>query len=303
MNIINNISIMPTYKCNFDCEYCYLGELTKNKKILDLNILNERLSEIEKKYIIETVTIYGGEISLLDKKYLDDLYSLTKDYDPLLVTNLSNEWIIEYSLNKNLNVSISLNEERPHYKQTLEKIYKYKNLKNLSLSVVVLPSLLKRDVKELLEFYESIGLEIMFIQYHPSIYSHKKYNISTKDYIDFLINILNEKHKNKYNITICNEIILNDIKYSPTANNFIFINPDGNYSSIKYDNNEIESPIIFNTLQEWENFCNNEFEWYKENCNSCKYFKKCKAEHLINLKPGNCSGLYNLLEFYNKLGI
>ena len=35
------LSIQPTFLCNYNCEYCYLGNLRKDKTILDLDILNK----------------------------------------------------------------------------------------------------------------------------------------------------------------------------------------------------------------------------------------------------------------------
>ena len=39
MKTIDMLSIQPTFLCNYNCEYCYLGNLRKDKTILDLDIL------------------------------------------------------------------------------------------------------------------------------------------------------------------------------------------------------------------------------------------------------------------------
>lgn len=295
------LSIIPSYICNFHCNYCYLGNLTYNNKVLSIEKIKQRVNEISSKYKIDRVVLFGGEISLLNKNYIDELYNFLNKYDLSFVTNLSQDWFINYSLCKNVHLSISLNEERPYYKETLEKIKKLRNVKNICLSVVVLPSILNKNPSELLSFYEDLGLDIIFIQYHPSIYCDVKYNITTKQFSNFLYNILKEKEKYEYSFTIHNEIILKDDTYKSTADNFLFINPNGNFSSIKYNEKEEEYYVEFNTLKEWESFCKEEKTWYYKKCNNCKYFGKCKAEHLINLNKNNCSGLYNLLEKYNKV--
>lgn len=294
LKTLSNISIMPSFYCNYSCEYCYLGNLTKNKNLLSLEKLLTRLTELQKEYIIESSTIYGGEISLLDDSYLYDLYQLIKNIKPTFITNFSNTKILEFCLLNNCNCGISLNKERPFYEKTLLNLKNFKHLPIISLSVVVLPSLLNENVFTLLDMYEELGFDVNFIQYHPSIYSKKVYNITTKDYILFLDKIIHEKNKHNYKFTICNEIILRDSKYSPLADSFVFLNPNGNFSSIKYKES-IEYPVEFQTLQQWKDFCNEEKIWYNKNCKDCKYFTKCKAEHLIEIDKPYCSGLYYLL--------
>ena len=55
-----NVSINPSYFCNFRCDFCYLTEeqLSDQKKI-ELEKLDDLLSQIPN---IEHVDLYGGEI-------------------------------------------------------------------------------------------------------------------------------------------------------------------------------------------------------------------------------------------------
>ena len=34
------LSIMPSYKCNFKCQYCYLGDLIQTDNLLNLENLS-----------------------------------------------------------------------------------------------------------------------------------------------------------------------------------------------------------------------------------------------------------------------
>lgn len=297
-----HLSIMPSFYCNYNCNYCYLGNLRKDRKILNLNILEQKLKEISLEYNIHNTVIYGGEISLLNKDYVKSLVDVCKNNNviPSFVSNLSNDWLIKYCDDNNFHLSISLNKERPHYNETLNKI-KTLNKQNKDLSVVVLPSLLKKDVKELMEMYNKIGLDVLFIQYHQSNYSlisnNINYHIDINNYSNFLRNIIEEKHKNKYDINIINEIFLNDDNYNPLASGFIFINPDGNYMTVEYINN-IEYYKSFENLNDWKYFCKKEYEQYFNKCSLCELFGKCKAEHLEIIDKKECSGLYNLVKWY-----
>ena len=302
MKILDTLSIQPTFLCNYNCEFCYLGNLRKDKTILNLDVLKNRLEEITKEYNIKNIILYGGEVSLLDKEYIDKIMIMCKEYtniNPSIVSNLSNDWIINYCDNNNYTLSISLNEERPYYNETLNKLKKLNRKDNKNLSIVVLPSLLKKQPLELMSFYNMLGFDVFFIQYHPSILSKKIYNININDYSLFLKNIIDEKHNHIYNINILNEIIIKNNEYNPMTSGCLFINPNGNYSTVVYDNH-IEHFEEFDTLDKWKLFCKEDYKRYFKSCYLCELFGKCKAEHLDVLDSKECSGLYNLLTWYKE---
>lgn len=301
---IDNLSIQPTFLCNFNCSYCYLGNLRNCSDILDLRVLERRIEEILNKYQIRNINLYGGEISLLKPSYLEELVAICTriGIKPTVITNLSNDWIIDFCEERSLPLSISLNEERPYYKETLEKIKKLRNKGNKNLSVVVLPSILDKDYLDLMSFYEKLGLEVFFIQYHPSVHSCKSgvvYDININHFSNFLKGIISEKHRKDYEIKIINEDILNNKDYNPLMSGFLFITPFGQYSTVLYQNG-IERYKYFNNLEEWEECCKKEYKEYFLKCNLCEYFGKCKAEHLEVIDKKECSGLYELQKWYEE---
>lgn len=298
---LDTLSIQPSFECNYNCPYCYLGDLRKNKTLLNLNTLKYRLIEILKGYEIRNITLYGGEISLLSKDYLKSLVDMCKGVGttPAIVSNLSNDWIIDFCEDNQLPLSISLNEERPYYKETLEKVRGLKNKHNKNLSIVVLPSLLKKDHRELMEFYSSLGIDLFFIQYHPSIHSKISYSIAVKEFSDFLRNMIAQSRTYDYGIKIINEEILRNPDYNPLMSGFLFITPEGKFSTVEY-RSRIEHYIDFDSLEEWKEYCKKEYREYYQKCNLCKYFGKCKAEHLEIMGEENCSGLYDLQEWYEE---
>lgn len=301
---IDNLSIQPTFLCNFNCNYCYLGNLRNYADILDLRVLEQRIEEILNKYQIRNINLYGGEISLLKPSYLEELVAICTriGIKPTVITNLSNDWIIGFCEERSLPLSISLNEERPYYKETLEKIKKLRNKGNKNLSVVVLPSMLDKDYSGLMSFYEKLGLDVFFIQYHPSVHSCKSgavYDININHFSNFLKGIISEKHRKDYEIKIINEDILNNKDYNPLMPGFLFITPFGQYSTVLYQNG-IERYEYFNSLEEWEECCKKEYREYFLKCNLCEYFGKCKAEHLEVIGKKECSGLYELQKWYEE---
>ena len=70
-----NISLNPTYLCNFRCKFCYLTEeqLADSKKI-ELDRLIEMLHEVKAAgYRIDMLDLYGGEVGLLSEDYLEKM--------------------------------------------------------------------------------------------------------------------------------------------------------------------------------------------------------------------------------------
>ena len=157
--------------------------------------------------------------------------------------------------------------------------------------------MLNKNPQELLGFYNSLGFDVFFIQYHPSVLSKKIYNIDINDFSNFLKNIIEIKRSYIYNINILNENILNNDEYNPMQNGYLFINPNGNYSTVIY-NNHIEQYKEFDSINDWKIYCQKDYERYFKNCCFCDLFGKCKAEHLDVIETKECSGLYNLLKWY-----
>ena len=66
---------MPTYHCGKGCEYCYLkqptfGQVYYNPADALPRKIYKRLKELNKKYIIDTVEVYGGDLNSYNLDYL-----------------------------------------------------------------------------------------------------------------------------------------------------------------------------------------------------------------------------------------
>ena len=165
-----SLSIIPTYWCKTNCKYCYLGDLRKDQTTLDHQRLDDKLCQlIEDNYTIDSVSVYGGEISLLDEQYLQQFVEIVRQYVSKQVaigfcTSGYNRSIFELAERLNVGVTIPLNQERPDYKKNLQLAKQY----NCSLGVVVLPSIINTPVDQLVEFYDSLGRDVYFYQFYMS---------------------------------------------------------------------------------------------------------------------------------------
>jgi len=127
-----------TKKCNFNCSYCFQD---KTDEILDLNVFENILKKLLKfknidKYIF---SIMGGELSLLDAKYINNIFNifnkefkelkkLKKDIKIVFVTNFSTDFKNIYELyfskdflSKNVLLDLAISHHHQNENQLFNK--------------------------------------------------------------------------------------------------------------------------------------------------------------------------------------
>ncbi len=139
---------MPAYYCNGVCPFCYLGNMIKDKTILNLTTLQQRLQQLKEFDCQLEIDLFGGEISLLDHQYIDCLIELCKQYsDKISIsTNFTNYDNVVRLFDRGRGIVVSLNQERGVvHKTAINNIKQLPIEYRLKLSVmyVVLPSVLK----------------------------------------------------------------------------------------------------------------------------------------------------------------
>lgn len=293
------VSIFPTYKCNHNCNFCYLYN-NHCADVLNLDILKEKLLEIAKHFNIEKFNTYGGEITLLPEEYLKRLNTILSSYNRrnYVTSNLYN--VSKLYLFENSSFSTSLNEERPDYNYIKQKLKKGINLPDLSVLSMVTPSLLKKTPKEVLLNYNGLNIGwLSFIKYYPSINTGDVFHISQEQYEQFLINILEYYTQNRkefdYNLSL--ESGLDDCinKRYPIATNdqCIRISPDGKFGAIYYNKDNLEYFKWYDDIETYISDAKVERIHYVDKCGCCKHYGTCWTEHITHLP---CDGCKNLLE-------
>ena len=291
-----SLSIIPTYWCKTNCKYCYLGDLRKDQTTLDLQCLDNKLHQlVENDYVIDSISVYGGEISLLDEQYLIQIVKIIRSHVSNQVTigfctSGYNRSIFELAEYLKVRVTIPLNQERPDYKKNLQLIKQH----NCSLGVVVLPSIINTPVDQLVEFYESLGRDVFFYQFYPSSINRSPYSFDIKQYTDFVISFINEYKKKHRSFELINLSEWMDKCYNPEASGFIYISPNGKWMTTGYSDC-LESFVEFDTLDQWKQYCKKERLQRLIKCNACPYYDKCKAEHLVVMGEEYCSGMRKLI--------
>lgn len=273
------ISINPTYKCNLNCPFCYLKH---NSKIMDLDKLETKLTEISLKYDIDSIDLYGGEICLLPDDYLMKLILICKKYVDIIgvITNytIDKKWLFDRN---DIDLSVSWDYIfRDKNEEVLERI---KNTKRELGIIMTSPELYdkKYEIADILNKLDGN----YYIDIKPCMPSeNNNCKCDLKKYQEFvLFMISNIRHK-----------VLNQYYLDNPPNNLktphIFINPDCEVEKLKFNKN----------CEYFEKTNNYDIE-LDDKCKNCQYFDDCQTEHDSYLEDEyDCLGMKHLIEINNK---
>jgi organic radical activating enzyme len=105
------MNIIPTYKCNFNCPFCYTKKLS-DKELLDLNWLKNQLNKIPD---INNIDILGGELSILPIDYQKQLIDICTEKlngkKPQMITNLKIVTPFIYQIDPVVSYDINLRQD------------------------------------------------------------------------------------------------------------------------------------------------------------------------------------------------
>jgi sulfatase maturation enzyme AslB (radical SAM superfamily) len=299
-----NISINPTYYCNFRCNFCYLTEQQlSDKTLLPIQVLIDRLSEINSHKKIEHVDIYGGEIGLLSKDYWNDLIQVISMFGIKSInlnTNLSMVNEITTDIRVHTSVSYDFSAREDHH-----RVFRNMALLNKPFSILMLasPELIAQDVNEMVSALNTLN-NLISVEIKPySTNQANQFEVKFSDYEEFVKKwIINKDRRFEIN----NERLLDEV-LDKTRNSFsddhVYITPSGKYGVLEFDENDNEYFLEYNSFSEYIQWTKLEKQRVSNNsfCSSCNYNGHCLSEHLRDVKDltNSCNGFYNLIEWYN----
>jgi MoaA/NifB/PqqE/SkfB family radical SAM enzyme len=298
-----SVSLNPSYLCNFRCNFCYLTpEQLGDTLKLDLDLLPKKLKEIQKaNYQIEQVDLYGGEIGLLRKEYLEKLDDILLDHgDPQLniITNLS--IINPFFLEEHVSLSVSFDfDVREQSDKVLSNILSLE--KNVSVLILASEKLILKDIDEMINTFNSIS-NITSVEIKP--YSSNQANtfcVTDEQYEKFVASWIKAKDKMNFNF-INLDLIKNARKKNNNSfsDNHIYITPTGKFAVLEFDSKGNEYFLELDTIKEYESWCEIEKERVRKNkfCSKCTYLGHCLTEHYRDVKSidSSCNGYFNLIE-------
>ena len=295
------LSINPLYRCNSNCPFCYLGSLKDNVNVLDLNYLMDTLNNISFRYCIESIDIYGGEVSLLSEFYFDILVKLCKTYSKnvSITTNFIdfNKPIINNF--DTIGVSLDFN----NFRSNQEKVYN--NIKAAIQSGKVI-NVLSLDIScqsnedEIIDTLNNLKIQSWkIIPYSKS----KENKLKFKGY-QYFENTVKKflSLNNKMKFSFINKLELDGIineNYYETYH--FYITPNNKVALLEFNDDNEEYFHEFDTLDELYDGLKNEQFQKDEYCKNCSIKNKCLAEHFnYKYKGESCSGYKNLIIDYEK---
>lgn len=298
-----NISINPSYFCNFRCDFCYLTEeqLSDTKKI-DLDVLDNLLSQVPK---ITYVDLYGGEIGALKKDYFYEMKRvIRKHYDGKIniITNFS--MLHEGFFDDDMTLTVSYDWEA---REKWSKVYENILLSPVPVSVLVLasPKVLALDVDG---FITSMNLcsNVRSVEIKPySINQANSHKVTHIDFENYVKKWIDSPIPKRFQFT--NENYLNDV-LDGTRNAFsddhVYITPEGKFGVLEFDLNDKEFFLLLDNYDQYLKWTEKEKLYnVSDICRNCKYFGGCLTEHYRYVKDmkNGCNGYYNLIEWYARL--
>ena len=299
-----NLSINPWYYCNFRCHFCYLTpEQLGDRKLLDLERLNEMLSEVLMYDSIDHVDLYGGEIALLPDYYLEELKLCLESYgvDSVNInTNLSaiNEAMFDPYYHISVSYDFTVREQH-------DKVWRNMALLPVQFSVLMLASdrLITEDVDNMIQQFNLLP-NLTSVEIKPySENQSNSLNVSFKDYEEFVKQWIDSTVEKKFDFI--NEYLIQDVldkKSNSFSDDHVYITPSGRWAVLEFDLNDKEYFLEYDTFEQYvvwtqlekERVANNKF------CNSCEYYGHCLSEHLREVKDldNSCNGFKLLIDWY-----
>ena len=299
-----NLSINPWYYCNFRCHFCYLTpEQLGDRKLLDLDRLNDMLSEVLQYDSIDHVDLYGGEIALLPDHYLEELKLCLESYgiDSVNInTNLSaiNEAMFDPYYHISVSYDFTVREQH-------DKVWRNMALLPVQFSVLMLASdqLITEEVDNMIQQFNLLP-NLTSVEIKPySENQSNSLNVSFKDYEEFVKRWITSPVEKKFDFI--NEYLIQDVldkKRNSFSDDHVYITPSGRWAVLEFDLNDKEYFLEYDSFEQYIIWTRTEKERVANNkfCNSCEYYGNCLSEHLREVKDldNSCNGFKLLIDWY-----
>ncbi len=297
------VSINPTYYCNFRCDFCYLTkEKLSDRTLLPLNVLEEKIKEIQKIDRIQMVDLYGGEVGLLPEKYINDLCLILKNNgidDINIITNLS--MVNQVIRNPEFYVTVSYDFD---CREQHDRVWNNMLMLDRDFSILILASdcLIKKDADNMISQLNLLG-NLKSVEIKPySTNQANCHNVTYLDFEQFVESWIQSPITKKFEFV--NEInIQKSLSHERNAfsNDHVYITPTGNFAVLEFDLNDNEYFKSLDTYEEYKQWADNEpLKNVSDICKSCDYYGRCLTEHYRYVKNLNysCNGFKGLLDWY-----
>lgn len=295
-----NLSINPSYFCNFRCDFCYLTpEQLGDQKKIEPERLNQLLSEVEDP--IDHIDLYGGEIGALKRSYYDQIIEVIRNWytGPINInTNFSKLDDRFFDNGVTLSVSYDFQAREKH-----ELVFQNMMMspKPISLLILASPRVITMDVDEMVQNLNLIK-SIQSVEIKPySTNQANTFEITHRDFENFVIKWLESPiQKNFQFINYDNIVESYNKRYNAWSDDHVYITPNGNFGVLEFDENDNEYFLELPNYYSYKLWAHMEKRKQSTVCVNCNWFGHCLTEHYRYVRDlkNSCNGYRGLLEWY-----
>jgi MoaA/NifB/PqqE/SkfB family radical SAM enzyme len=302
-----NLSLNPSYYCNFRCDFCYLTKAQLgDKRRLTLSRLFERVDEVLSVADVGMVDLYGGEPLLLPEAYLDELKMglHARGIDDLnIITNLSMNNPVVHDPDWYVSVSYDF-EAREKHEHVFQQMLKMQ--RPFAILMLASPELMAKDVGEIIDTLNLLA-QLESVEVKP--YSSNQANqlaIGDEDYEDFIKRLMAQR--DRMNFTFVNAHAIEESlsgRRNAFSNDHVYLTPSGQFGVLEFDDNLDEYFLELDSIDAYFDWAAWELTRVSASaCGSCEYFGRCLSEHLrpVTDVERSCNGFYKLLRWAEGYG-
>lgn len=305
-----NLSINPSYHCNFRCHWCYLTpEQLGDTKTIDHIRLNDLLAEVATHREINHIDLYGGEIGILKKDKLEAITNTIKFYykDKINInTNLS--VLREEFFNPEYYLSVSWDlTTRQDYRLVRE------NMSKLPVDFSVLCLATREVMAHSGEHFWTMMNRIKFENSHMQSVEVKPYSsnqandfkVKDSEFEDYILKLLlDEEATKRGDYQFVNRDLIKESlngQNNAYSDDHLYITPNGKLAVLDFDEDDKEFFLELDSFADYEVWCQKEKEKnISDICRKCEYLGKCLTEHYRYVKDltDGCNGYRYLLDTF-----
>lgn len=295
-----NVSLNPTYHCNFRCDFCYLTqEQLSDRRRLSLDKLDGLLAQIP---TIEYIDMYGGEIGVMKPEVFYDYKKVIRNHydgEINIITNMS--MIHDYFFDDDIYLSVSYDfNAREKHDIVFQNMLMSK--KPIAVLILASPKVIPMDVDQLIRKL-NICNSIESVEIKPySINQANQHNVTHREFENFVIKWIESPVDKNFQF-INEDRIRESIEgtYNAFSDDHVYITPSGRFAVLEFDINDNEYFLELDKYKDYVKWSEREKLSLSPICQSCKYMGRCLTEHYryVENLENSCNGYKGLLERYD----
>lgn len=297
-----NLSINPSYFCNFRCDFCYLTpEQLGDQKKIHPERLDFLLSQVPQ---IDHIDLYGGEIGALKKDYYDEIINvIRKWYSGTININTNFSMLNDRFFEDDISLSVSF-DFAAREKSSL--VYSNMLMSPKPIAVLILASkkVLEMNVDEMIEQLNMCN-SVVSVEIKPySINQANADKITHKQFEDFVFKWITSPVKKQFEFQNLKNIIQSYFgQYNAFSDDHIYITPNGNFAVLEFDDFDREYFLELDDFDEYIDWTRAEKDALSDICLNCPWYGTCLTEHYRYVEDlkNSCNGYRGLLEWYARV--